>query len=204
MRPHPETGVAQTITLIESRANGGYVLVPPSPPECHPSGREYVYVGTRDLSQVATITEMERSLLLEVAKEFDELPPPPPRIYSQPRPRVGDHFCVADEFNRRADWHDILEPNGWRFLGADAAGVSHWRRPGKGDGQSATTNFFGNDLLHVFSSSAAPFEPGKTYSKFCAVTLLLFGGDFGRANYELERLGFGPYRLVPGGQCGKK
>ena len=29
-------------TLIETRGEGGYALIPPSPPECHPAHREYL------------------------------------------------------------------------------------------------------------------------------------------------------------------
>ncbi len=82
-------------------------------------------------------------------------------------------------------------PHGWQFVG-HSNGVSYWSRPGKCDkGHSATTNWANYDLLHVFSSSAAPFEPEKSYSKFSAYALLYHNGDFGAAATALAQRGFG-------------
>jgi hypothetical protein len=46
-------------------------------------------------------------------------------------------------------------------------------------------------LLYIFSSSAAPFEPGKTYSKFEAFAVLNHGGDFASAARSLANDGYG-------------
>ena len=67
----------------------------------------------------------------------------------------------------------------------------YWRRPGKREGLSATTNFANNGLLHVFSSSASPFEADTSYSPFSAYTLLKHGGDFKAAALALQDEGYG-------------
>ena len=74
---------------------------------------------------------------------------------------------------------------------SDAAGLQSWRWPGKSHGTSATVNYGGADLLHVFSQNAAPFEAAKSYSKFAAFALLNYGGDFRAASAALRAAGYG-------------
>ena len=52
----------------------------------------------------------------------------------------------------------------------------------------------GRDLLYVFSSNAAPFEPEKGYSKFAVYALLNHGGDFTAAARALAAEGYGGQR----------
>jgi hypothetical protein len=105
------------------------------------------------------------------------------------------HFLMksdtGDDFNRRADWGDILRPHGWTYAGKGGGGSDQWCRPGKGRGTSATTNFGGSDLLFVFSTNADPFEEGKGYTKFSAYALLEHNGDFHAAARALARQGYG-------------
>jgi putative DNA primase/helicase len=67
----------------------------------------------------------------------------------------------------------------------------YWRRPGKNEGHSATTNFANNGLLHVFTSSAPPFEADTSYAPFMAYALLEHGGDFKAAAQALQLEGYG-------------
>jgi putative DNA primase/helicase len=98
-----------------------------------------------------------------------------------------------------AAWPAILEPHGWRCVRTDGAGVGHWRRPGKaGPGWSATTDHAGAGLLYVFSSNAAPFEPGRAYTPFAAHALLDHGGDFRAAARALRRRERPPAPAAPG------
>src|SRR4029077_2505921 len=103
-----------------------------------------------------------------------------------------------DHFNANADWGDILEPHGWKWVGTGGDRSDLWRRPGKRDGTSATTNYAGSDLLYVFSSNAPPFDEGRGYSKFHAFALLEHCGDFRAAAKALAAQGFGsPGRKRP-------
>ena len=82
----------------------------------------------------------------------------------------------------------ILEPHGWQLYHA-SGDYGLWTRPGKSKaaGPSASTNYRGNGLLHVFSSNAAPFMADCNYSRFAAFALLEHGGDFFAAAAEIAR-----------------
>jgi putative DNA primase/helicase len=187
----PATGGRRVRVRIEVKGERSYCLAPPSPPACHPSGRPYAVAGPLGLADVPTVSPAERQVLFDVSAGMDErsaLPPPrPPVVPIKGRrlPRPGD------DFNASADWADVLGPHGWRWVSRTGDGVDHWRRPGKGAGTSATTNYAGSDLLYVFTSSAAPFEPGRAYSKFAAYALLGHNGDFAAAARALRKRGYG-------------
>ena len=58
-----------------------------------------------------------------------------------------------------------------------SGGATHWTRPGKDDGISATTNHQGNDLLWMFTSSTDPLAD-RSYDRFGFYTVVEHGGDF--------------------------
>jgi Bifunctional DNA primase/polymerase, N-terminal len=179
-------------TTIETRGGGGYAIVPPSPPGCHPLHKPYVLMQG-DLAAIPTIMPDERITLLNAARSFDGYVKPErivsDRFPSPPSQLHGDR--PGDVFNARADWPAILEPHGWIMVGQHGD-MTFWKRPNKREpGISATTNYAGSFLLYVFSSNAWPFEPDTAYSKFAAYSLLEHGGDFAAAAKALSRRGYG-------------
>jgi hypothetical protein len=96
----------------------------------------------------------------------------------------------GDDFNARASWSSVLEPHGWRLV-HQYGDVGYWRRPGKRDGISASTNYDHRGFLWVFSSNAQPLEAARGYTKFSALSALEYCGDCGAAASELARAGFG-------------
>lgn len=192
---------AESESLIETRGEGGYVLAPGCPAECHETGRTYDHLRGPKLSQLPTITAAERAILWRAAQSFDQSPAPEPK--KAPKAR-GPGLSPGDDFSARADWPGILEPHGWA-VARSSGPVTYWRRPGKdGPGWSATTgrcsNQAGHDLLAVFSSNAAPFEgarngkPCSCYTKFAAYTLIHHRGDFSSAAKALAEQGYGGER----------
>lgn len=170
--------------LIETRGNGGMLIIAPSGGGVHPSGRPYRLLHG-GIAQIATITAEEREQLLALACMFDETPV---RMHEEraeyTHRRDANSTRPGDLFNRSARWEDILRPHGWRLV-RTVSSAGQWRRPGKrGPGISATTNYGGNDLLYVFST-ATLFEPERGYSKFAAYTLLEHNGDFTAAAQAL-------------------
>jgi hypothetical protein len=99
-------------------------------------------------------------------------------------PKVDDDFC------RRSDWK-FLEDYGWKVAG------DHATRPGKQDGASASfcTAGDGTRLLHVFSTNAGPFKPGKNYNAFNAYALLSHNGNAEAARTDLAKQGYGQIRI---------
>lgn len=179
---------AEQKTMIETRGKGGYALIPPSPPWCHPEGKEYLLVQG-ELADIPTITEDERDILLNCARALTEYVEPE-RIYEPPEDTTANGERPGDLFAAAVTWKEILEPHEWKLISAHRK-YGLWKRPGKiGDGPSATTGYNGADLLYVFSSNAAPFEPQRGYSKFTAYTLLNHGGDFKKAAAALAAAGY--------------
>ena len=166
--------------LIETRETGGYCILAPSHGRVHPTGRPYVLLAG-GITTIPTLTAAERTALYDVARTLDEMPPPPAAV-RRTTTYTGD--SVADAFNARASWAEILEPHGWRHWRSVGAN-QHWTRPGKQLGTSATINEHGDGLLFIFTSSTL-FEPERAYSKFSAYALLNHGGDFSAAARALR------------------
>ncbi len=177
----PVDGPQRMRALIETRGEGGLVVVAPSGGGVHPSGKPYVLLAG-GISSIATLAAEERQLLLSVARSFDQTASDLVLNVEQRHTRTAlvQGERPGDHYNRRASWAEVLEPHGWKRL-STRGGESYWQRPGKqGSGVSATTNYQGSDLLYVFSTSTV-FEAGRAYSKFAAYVILEYGGDFSAA-----------------------
>ena len=163
-------------TRIETRGEGGYFLIAPSP--------GYVPKGG-SLGKLPTLTAHQRRMLLDTAKTFDVAP-------KKPYVTGGTEGTVkpGKDFDAKSSWDEVL--SGW-VKDHERNGVGYWIRPGKkrGEGISATTGYAGTDLLYVFSSNASPFEDGCTYSKFAAHAFLHHGGNFNEAARDLAKRGYG-------------
>ena len=178
------------VVRIETRGEGGYVLLPGSPESCHPLNKPYV-LQQGSLTKIPNISAAERELLLQCARAQNKYVEPA-RLITAPSTANGNR--PGDDFNRQVDWRGILEPHGWQVVG-DNHGVTHWRRPSKKVGVSATTNHGGSDLLYVFSTNASPFEAGRAYTKFAAYALLNHSGDFSAAAADLAAQDYGDQKL---------
>ncbi|MCA9055449.1 MAG: AAA family ATPase, partial [Planctomycetaceae bacterium] len=162
------------LTLIETRGEGGLVLCDPTP------GYE---LQQESYVNLPVVTAAERDLLLQTAWELTEyrpVPEPTPIPRSEPMGRPGD------DFNARGNVSALLQSHGWHIVRGGEN--EYWRRPGKTEGWSATLK---DRVLYVFSSNAAPFEPGRAYSPFGVYALLEHSGDFGAAARGLRQLGYG-------------
>lgn len=173
--------------LIETRGEGGFLIVAPSNGKVHPTGKPYRLLSG-SFSTIATITPDERNDLWHLARTFDQMPAgADPEAVKAPSPVANGR--PGDDYNDNAQWQAILPTHGWVEV-YESGGVTYWRRPGKTQGISATTNFQNSDLLYVFSTSTE-FESERGYSKFGAYSLLEHGGDFNAAARVLAGEGFG-------------
>jgi putative DNA primase/helicase len=188
-----KAGKVERKTLIELKGEGGYCIVPPSPKACHPSNKRYTLLkGSPDLTSISLVREADREVMLAVARSFNRWVEPTRPV---PAKKVvierGSATRPGDVLNEKVEWREILESHGWKRAGVRGH-IEDWQRPGKdGSGISATVNYADRGLLYVFSSNAFPFEPGRSYSKFQAYTLLNHGGDYRAAARELRSRGYG-------------
>lgn len=179
----------KTKTLIETRGEGGYVIVAPTFGNVNADGSYTVVSG--GLDTIVEITSEERQDLFSLARTFhidaeEKVISDGERIRRESS-KQGDR--PGDDYNKRATWQEILETHGWTFV-YSRGGVNYWRRPGKDRGISASTGYAGTDFFHNFSSST-PFELTRSYSKFSAFAILNHGGDFQAAAKELADKGYG-------------
>src|SRR5262249_51865369 len=155
------------------KAEKGYVLTVGCPAACHPSGRLYRHIAGPPIEQTPVLTEQEVQLLLDCARALER--GDKAAADRQGPAGNGEGNRPGDDYNRRADWREILGP-GWQPI-RENGDVLFLRRPGKDDGSiSATVGYCKSERagpkLYVFSTNAEPFEAEKAYSKFEAFALL--------------------------------
>ncbi len=165
-----------TVTMIETRGEGGLFL-------CAPSDGYRIVQG--DLCDPPVITAEERDILLGCAWALDELPG---TVVGRTTPvgHARTSLRPGDDFNERGDPRDVLLAHGWTL--AKPGENEYWRRPGKSNGSSATLK---DRVFYVFSSNASPFEPHTGYSPFAVYALLEHHGDFTAAASALAMQGYG-------------
>jgi P4 family phage/plasmid primase-like protien len=204
-----------TRVLVETRAEGGFVVVAPSGGRSHPDGGSWVLLAGGP-SSIPTLTVEERDALHHLGAAFDQMPlpdatpaaaapPPSSPLFTQPAsPYDDDGTPPGTDYNDRTRWEDILTPRGWTRVFTDSHGVTYWRRPGKKTGFSATTGRNDADNLYVWSTSTE-FETERPYDKFGAHTLLEYGSTspaaLSSAAQALAAAGYGhrpePTRAAP-------
>lgn len=176
-------------TLIETRGEGGFVVLAPSHGPVHPSGRPWtVKAGT--FLDIPTITSEEREALFAVCRSFNQAPPVKPAALVTPRRRVGLQAwngqeigeswmdAVVDHLAATTDMQTVLEAHSWEYCYTDAHGRRLLRRPGKDQGVSGSINASGR--LLPFSTSV-PFDAGgrppSTYDVLDVIAAYEHGGD---------------------------
>lgn len=177
--------------LAETRSEGGFTICAPSSGSTHPSGGSWTLLGG-SIETIPTLTISEREALHTIFAMFDEMPKPMD-VASEVTPKSDGALSAGDDYNAKTSWDEILIPLGWSKVYARGEAIV-WRRPGKNEGISATTNFGGTDKLFVFTTSTI-FESERSYDKFGAYALIKHGGDFRKAASQLRNEGFGESQL---------
>lgn len=189
------------LVLAETRGEGGYVIVAPTPGTCHPSGEAWMKVNG-DYGHLPEITWYERcrlhealQLALDKSPRPISTPPPAPVALPTGPPSTGlsaTGLTPGDAFEEKVTWNEILEPHGWRVESVTGQ-ETKWTRPGKDPrlGASATTGYANDrDRLYVFSTSTT-FDAQTPYTKFAVYAFLNHDGNFSAAAAELRRQGYG-------------
>jgi hypothetical protein len=159
---------------LDLKTHHGYVVLPPSR---HPATRAPYRWAEPVLDPAEPPAWLARLLTL---------PPAPP--CRRPLPRPAASGSVAEWFNTRTSWAEVLGPHGWTCPdpNPDTDGA-RWRHPGASNPKSATVR---HGLLFVYSQ-ATPFQPTEPgaphgYTRFRAYAVLEHGGDLADAARALR------------------
>lgn len=174
--------------LVETRGEGGYVVIAPSNGRTHESGRPWTVLAG-GVDTIPTITADERDALHILAQAVDQMPVQETAPANSATSTGGTGPDTAGDYNAKTTWDDVLIPQGWAKV-FTAGSTTYWRRPGKQRGISATTGRNDGDNLYVFSSSTE-FDTERPYSRFAAYALLEHGGDMSAAGKTLYKQGYG-------------
>lgn len=209
-RPAPTEANPHLIdVLAETRAEGGFSVMAPTPGDHHASGNPWQRLWGSPAT-VVTLTSAEFGAVCALIGSLDVMPEAAAPAGLQGEQEASAAFLAhtdpgaadgslspGDDFEARTDWSVILED--WTCVTRLANGYREWLRPGKSrrsEGISATTGHAGDrDRLYVFSSSTI-FPTQTPLTKFYAWALLNYGGDLSEAARELRRQGFGSERVT--------
>lgn len=182
-------------TMIETRGEGGFVILPPSHGTTHPSGNPW-RIGFGGYATIPTLSTAERAALHEVARSYNEAKPVAPQPTPKPTRRVtvqrhtgapvGDSWyeAVVAHLKATTSVRSILESHGWTYEFTDRHGRDMMKRPNKDtDGISASVNE--SRRLMVFTSMTS-FDyygnqplgaPTPTYDELDVVAMYEHGND---------------------------
>ena len=158
--------------LIETRGDGGYILIAPS------EGYKIIY---GDLNDITIISDIERNTLISAASSLNRKLKPRSKQHSVDDLRFpnfdGDHkYGVV-----------ILLKHGWTIAFENAEEVA-LTRPGKNQGVSAMY-FKDKNFFYNYSSSVMEFETETPYNNHNIFVILNHGGDYKEGFKALYRLG---------------
>ena len=140
-------------------------------------GKDYTIVCPAEIKELPK--DLEEKMLEALEPDIPKVEVKPYKGPEHPfRGRPGDIF------NEIATWDQILTRAGWHKISENADGKAYWRRPGKKEGVSATTNFDNTSMFYPFTSST-DFESRKGYSKFAVFAHLFHNADYSAAARSL-------------------
>ena len=146
--------------LIETRGEAGFV-------KCAPSNGYELMQG--DFLHLPTVSPFEAKALVDAAVALDERANASPSAAPSPTAAMPPvRIMPQTSVIERAELERALTDAGWKKVRDGEE--QHWERPGKNE--RATSATFNGDVVYVFSSNAAPFEPNKGYSVRSALRLL--------------------------------
>jgi len=176
--PNERFAMAADGVLIETRGEGGYVVVAPTP------GWKLTHGGFTSIAY-ATLEEWET--VVAVLSSFDatpQVPAPPPTVPTVPPIlRLGDSWIDAAKA-ALPSIRTVLSSQGWEPDGRRDDYGEHWVRPGKDARQGHSASISENDLLWMHSTSLAWLPPSPpSYD----ATDLLLAPQLGRPPSLAER-----------------
>jgi Glycosyl transferase family 2/Bifunctional DNA primase/polymerase, N-terminal len=159
-----EFGVVKLEVVAFLHGEGRWTALPGSPAACGDLNETYDWCS-RDLTEVPTITEDERHLLLESASCLNGWVDPRTVITSE----------SPEGFERTMSWEEILLPLGWKRI-REFGEAAVWHSSGRTNPGYCAVSGIGldRDLLYVIRT-------GQAFTKFGAFAWFHFGGHFEKA-----------------------
>lgn len=171
-----DTPHLKQVVLIETRAEAGYVLAPPT------AGYSAIQPN-----EIPHLTLDERETILEICRSFSEIVE---EVITYPKNTSASYGLKPwDDYNTKADCLSLLEKHGWKKV-RHAPPRTYLKRPGKTDSVISADYHHEKNLFKVFTTSSQ-FEPNKGYSPFGVYVLLEHNGDVKKAAIQLSNDGYG-------------
>lgn len=165
--------------LIETRGQGGYIIVPPTP------GYRFLQ---HDFTRIPVITPAQRNCILHAARSFNQYKE---KLVTRQPPKIkpAGELSPLDDYNIRGDIIALLQKHGWIVVRQNEK-RTWFKRPGETDKRSSGDYNHEMGLFSVFSTSTE-FEPGRGYRPYAVYAVLECGGDFREAANRLAKEGYG-------------
>lgn len=183
--------------LIETRGEGGYVLV-------HPSKGYSIIQGS--LFEIQTITPDEREILFACAKSFNQIVD----VFVQKKTKEIEKYNSTgltpfDDYNTRGDCVGLLQKHHWTIVRSQKNKI-YLKRPGTSKTDTSGNFDVEKNWFSVFSTSTE-FEPETAYLPYAVYTILEHAGDFNKSASALYKDGYGerfkPTNSAPPVQAGE-
>ena len=165
------------VTVIETRGEGGYCVVYPTP--------SYERIQ-KNILNVQEITIDERYFLFNLCKMYNTIQDKETssNFIKTNNKTTQNVDKIGDLYNEKDDFIDVLLKHGWTIVKKEFDKI-HFKRPGKAEKGNSATFLLEPRLFYVFSTNAFPFENEEAYSPFAVYTLLEADGDFKQAVKQL-------------------
>lgn len=155
----------KTKNFLETRANGGYILAPPS----------MGYMVYKE-NPIPILSWEQRNILINIAKTFDRVIKEPAPVYKATAKDESYYDETPwDHFNRSCDPVELMVSNGWKQDHTKNSHNIYFTRPGKDNGISMS---FRHDIrkFYCFTSNSG-FEPDTAYTPITVISKLQFNED---------------------------
>lgn len=166
---HKKADHSGILKAVDVQSNGALVFAPPT---SFPNG------GYKIVNDVP-VTPLPDDLMIKVLEAIE-----PEKDSVDASPYIGsknpESGRPGDIFNALVSWDQVLIPLGWKKVGRSQT-IQYWRRPGKNEGISGSTNWKGYNLFFPYTTSIDGLNRMKGYTKFHLYASLVHGGDFGKA-----------------------
>lgn len=169
-------GNDRTRVLIETRGEGGYICINPTP--------NY----TKVYGKLQEISTDEYEVIMNTAREFNEIA----EVKKDIRTSKYDEWKLSPfaHYNTHGDVLHLLSSNGWDQVGRQHGRSVRLKRPGQTHAKSSALFDTETHIFNVFSTSTV-FDINKGYSPSDVFIELECNGDVSEAFKKLVANGFG-------------